>query len=483
MIRIERAFVAVIVLALLLPSFSRAGQARDGTGTTVSEKILTISGSAGLSGVVLKGLPGSPITDATAGYAVAVPYGWAGKVTPDKEGYTFSPTFRQYPKIAYDLPGQDYKAEVRMLTISDRIMVGDEPIAEASITAEPGGYTTMTDSLGRYIIKVPYGWSGRVTVETGDGSKAVAAFGNVRSDYIDGRPVPSAGSPPSFLSRIPAPGRPVLPSPAGNVFVIPTAPVVPETVAETTEDLRIMLQILREKVTEPRMIRGAFMDFGSFFDDRNRALEAFHLQGSAAVFVLEMDAPFSPAAQPRSEDQVRPEAADPVWQRARQKLYAPPGQAIPGSPGAPGETREMDFQQFQEDLLQTLRHAANLRHVEPNEAVILTIVAREESAGWPGAGAGAGGSFSNRGGIWFEGGSDSSSSGTFGPSGGTSQADSRSYSRGSATSRARPGSDSAGVAAPSTVLTLQAKKADIDAFAQGDLNFEQFQHRVKTFTY
>ena len=34
-----------------------------------------------------------------------------------------------------------------------------------------------------------------------------------------------------------------------------------------------------------------------------------------------------------------------------------------------------------------------------------------------------------------------------------------------------------------TVLTMQAKKADIDAFGKGDLDFEQFRQKVKSFTY
>jgi len=34
-----------------------------------------------------------------------------------------------------------------------------------------------------------------------------------------------------------------------------------------------------------------------------------------------------------------------------------------------------------------------------------------------------------------------------------------------------------------TVLTLQARKADVDAFARGELDVEQFQQKVKTFAY
>jgi len=34
-----------------------------------------------------------------------------------------------------------------------------------------------------------------------------------------------------------------------------------------------------------------------------------------------------------------------------------------------------------------------------------------------------------------------------------------------------------------TVLTIRAKKSDVDAFAKGELDFEQFQQNIKMFTY
>jgi hypothetical protein len=36
---------------------------------------------------------------------------------------------------------------------------------------------------------------------------------------------------------------------------------------------------------------------------------------------------------------------------------------------------------------------------------------------------------------------------------------------------------------PSTVLTIRAKKSDVDDFAEGALGFEQFQDKVKILTY
>jgi hypothetical protein len=468
------------------PSISYTQVARDLSHQDYIARIITlrISGTAGLGGVRMMGLPGAPITDENGVYAAEVEYGWSGKVELDKEGYVFTPASRQYPRVIQPLPNQDYQAEVRMLTISEQIKVGNEPITEIKVTAEPGGQSVLTDLQGRYTIQVPYGWTGRLVFEKPGFVFAPDSkqFTNVASDIRDGRSAPSSGSPSAPPSRAPAHPRAILPGPAGSVVVIPTAQVAPQEFAETAEDMRVMLQILREKLSEPRMVRGVFVDFGDFFSDRDRALEAFYLQGSAVVFVLEMDSPFSLAPGQPEEGEAAKEAVDPVWQRARQKLYTPPGQALPGAPGLPGETRKMDFQQFQADLLQTLRHAANLRHVEPNEWIVVTIISHDESAAWPAPARAGGTYFGGAGG--FSGGSYSTSGGSFGPGGGTSYADSYSYSRGSPAGRGGAGRTMSGAApGTTTVLTIQAKKADIDAHAQGELSFEQFQQRVKTFTY
>jgi hypothetical protein len=36
---------------------------------------------------------------------------------------------------------------------------------------------------------------------------------------------------------------------------------------------------------------------------------------------------------------------------------------------------------------------------------------------------------------------------------------------------------------PSTVLTIRAKKSDVDAFAKGEQTFEQFQQKVTVLLY
>jgi hypothetical protein len=453
----------------------------------------TISGNAGLPGVVMRGFPGEIVTDENGAYKATVPYGWAGKVMPAKTGYPFEPASRTYPRVTAPVEDQYFTPKVQMFTISNTIRMGLEAVEDVTVKTDPGGQTAVTDSHGRYALQVPYGWTGRLILSKPglQFEPDKIEFVDVTSDIIDGRRQPPMSPEAGPPARYP---RALLPGQDGHVFVIPTGLRAPgrseemgeylrvmlqERPRETAEDLRVMLHILYEKLSEPRMVRGTFVDFGNFFEDRSRAFEAFYLQGSAAVFVLEMDSPF-PAALPGPPRAPAQDSGDPVWQRARQKIYS---LQDPSRPGLSGPAEEMDFGQFQEDLLKTLRHATNIRHMEPNEAVIVNIIAHEESGGWPGGS--AGGSFSNRGGMWFQGGNYSTGSAGPGPSGPNTYPDSQTYSRstGSRSGGAERRPAGPAPAGSTTTLSIQTDKGDIDAFAKGTLSFEQFQQRVRIFTY
>lgn len=64
----------------------------------------------GISGVVLSGLPGDPVTDEDGNYSIEVESGWSGDVIPMKPGYFFSPSYREYSDAAEELTNQDYMA-------------------------------------------------------------------------------------------------------------------------------------------------------------------------------------------------------------------------------------------------------------------------------------------------------------------------------------------------------------------------------------
>jgi hypothetical protein len=76
--------------------------------TFIISGTVTDSGGAAMSGVVITGLPGNPMTDSAGNYNPTVSYGWSGTATPTKTGYSFSPASRSYPAVTGNHANQNY---------------------------------------------------------------------------------------------------------------------------------------------------------------------------------------------------------------------------------------------------------------------------------------------------------------------------------------------------------------------------------------
>ncbi|MGA2678746.1 MAG: hypothetical protein ABSF37_05510 [Sedimentisphaerales bacterium] len=126
-------------------------------------RTFTVSGSTGMDGVVMKGLPGNPVTSEGGKYTATVDYGSSGIVIPTKEGYTFEPANRTYTKITSDQSNQSYTGALITLTISGTVTIDGEVIEGVSMSADNGGGSGVTDAKGHYSVTVPYGWNGTVT--------------------------------------------------------------------------------------------------------------------------------------------------------------------------------------------------------------------------------------------------------------------------------------------------------------------------------
>ncbi|MHC4594351.1 MAG: type II secretion system protein GspD [Planctomycetota bacterium] len=125
---------------------------------TATVMTYTISGTADIDGVEMRGLPGNPVTDATGYYSASVDYGFTGRVTPTKEGYSFKPASKTYSKVTSDKSGDDYAATVKMLTITGT--TGREGVVMNGLPGNP-----VTGRTGTYKVTVEYGWSGTVIPE------------------------------------------------------------------------------------------------------------------------------------------------------------------------------------------------------------------------------------------------------------------------------------------------------------------------------
>ena len=83
-----RQSITILFSLLLLASIAQAYGTISGT--------VTYKG-AGLGGVVITGLPGEPVTDASGHYSSTIPYPtWTGRAIPMLDGYAFTP-----PHITY----------------------------------------------------------------------------------------------------------------------------------------------------------------------------------------------------------------------------------------------------------------------------------------------------------------------------------------------------------------------------------------------
>ena len=116
----------------------------------------TISGTTGLAGVEIKGLPGNPVTDENGFYRATVDYGWSGTATPVREGYTFEPASMSYSKVISERDNQSYVPTMITLTISGK--AGYEGVEMNGLPGNP-----VTGSDGSYSATVDYGFSGTVT--------------------------------------------------------------------------------------------------------------------------------------------------------------------------------------------------------------------------------------------------------------------------------------------------------------------------------
>ena len=292
-----------------------------------------------------------------------------------------------------------------------------------------------------------------------------------------------------------------------NVVVIPGAEVKAEDFEQTMEDMRVMLYILEGRFREESSrIDTLFMDYGDFFNRDRQAAKAVYIQDYGVVFLMEVDFPlvFPPEPQQRQEPGSEQDDADPIWRQARDELLAHgvSGEGVFSNTRA--ETIGERAERLRTDLMKTLKHASNIRHVKPDEYVVLTMM------GWHGggggaassgpaqpptsgmaAGSGGGGGFGGGGfgGGGFGGGSGGGfAMGGYGGGGMMSGGGAMMGGGGGMMSGGMYVGGMGGVYGgtgflSSAVMTIRTKKSDVDAFAGGEMDFDEFRDRVQIFTY
>jgi hypothetical protein len=529
---LSRTIIVLIVLTLTMGDFVPAqseGQSEPAGVAPATPSLsprgsrtFTISGRTGLGGVEMQGLPGNVVTGPSGYYSATVKQGWSGVIMPVKEGYLFVPRQRAYTDVIDDQPNQDYAAHRITFTIS-----GTTHVSGVMMQGLPGG-NRFTDESGNYSAEVEYGWAG-VVEPSKEGFTFMPRnrrYSRVTHDQKKQNYSPKRVGPGLMFGR--TGGR--------KVLVVPDSEVKPEELDAITQDLLVMSHILDERFKGSRTIKGMFTDFGDFFGRDNRSTEAIYMQGYGVVFLMEVNFAFSPPLKPQEQEvEDTAEQVDPTWQRAREQIFSPRAPR-PGMPGFSGQgPGVLEFDQIKKELIETLKHAANIRNLSPDEWIILTVIGQgrqggvmyfsnkssgsaaprsnysssysesEHSASSEGggyassrsSGVASGGMGPYGGGMMggygggmggYGGGMGGYGGGTMGGMGGMAGYDEMMGGMGRIGGMAGMGMGMGGMYGgmgfpSSTILTIRAKKSDVSDFATGDLDFEQFQETVEIFTY
>jgi len=258
---------------------------------------------------------------------------------------------------------------------------------------------------------------------------------------------------------------------AGTVLVVPTAEMKAEELAAIKQDMSIMTRIFDKKLNYPlRLGEGETIVLGGLFasnrgkhfiSDDDKATKAIYVGGYGALFFIKVNFPLSPPPEVKVEK--IEEGVDPVWEETKQEIYAPEEArtTILASPDDIGFDEvlksmragtsalpEYDAEKVDElkrKLIKTLKHAANIRVLKPQDWVVLAVTGTAQPVV-------------------------------------ITEIHVLKDDEASKTITITPKIQEVKPASSSTVLTIRVKKSDIDAFSKGELDFDKFRERTQILT-
>ena len=248
----------------------------------------------------------------------------------------------------------------------------------------------------------------------------------------------------------------------GAALVIPSAEITTEEIAMINEDMSIMSRILEKNLQQAHINVGSMFipssdpwNFNVVFGRGKQATQGMYLQGYGALFLMKVDFPLSPGPQVEEEKQTQQkneEDVDPVWTEMKNEIFESETSKRHKDERPKKEYDAEKVENLKTILTKALKHATNIRNLKPEEWVILTITGSGISSGIKSMR-----TIPETGQVIVIGENNKT--------------------------RILPGgfSEDIGLSLP-TVLVVRAKKSDIDLFAKGDLDYDQFQQNTQILT-
>ena len=202
----------------------------------------------------------------------------------------------------------------------------------------------------------------------------------------------------------------LLKAPSGNsVLLVPSAQPQQERLLSWNEDLTVMCRIEdltvmcrifdrllseaglkgQERVGYGFMMSGGDDWIGSFFSNADGSTECLYIEGYGPLFLMSVEFPL--VAPPREDSQADAnEPADPLWEQVRQEAYAPQTRRGSREGGGRSPYSAEKVKLLKETLLRALQHAANIRGLDEDTWLTVTVrgpgMAADGTHAWMGPG-------------------------------------------------------------------------------------------------
>lgn len=255
-----------------------------------------------------------------------------------------------------------------------------------------------------------------------------------------------------------------------SVLVIPTSEMKAEELATITVDMTVMARIIDKQLGQERS--GQVWFNGDIFGQSSRMAQTMYLQGYGALFLSKVDFPLSPPPTVQEQEkQTKEENVDPVWEQTRQGIYEPQEDQRRRDERSEEKFDAEKVENLKTNLIKTLKHAANIRSLKPDESVVITITGSGDSSKAKRIVSYGGGFGGFSGGRVIVQNQDR-----------VQRQDREQRQDRRSTGIAIPTLPSDSGFSSTTTLIIRAKRADIDAFAKGEMDLEKFRQRVQIFT-
>jgi hypothetical protein len=314
------------------------------------------------------------------------------------------------------------------------------------------------------------------------GYQSVGGGGAVGSGSVGMSP-PTPGTP-LFSERlatiIQRPGNSGGP---GRTLMIRSGEGEPGTQAALEEDMAVMAHIFDKAIAEkvgPGNRERTAMGINVFFGPNADSIRNLYLDGYGAVFTLRVNFPLLAPPKVSEEPKEKP-AATSEWDEAKRELYSRDegsGRSIPPrtirfpSSSEPGEEySEQKVTQLKDALLESLKSATNIRNLKSEDSITLCVFGGATMGQVVVRPAAPVRTVPPAGGVTGEGGT----SGTAAPV--NPPAPPQAMSGFFASSRG------GGMPARGSILTIRVKKSDVDSFAKGKLDLDQFRKKASMTIY